>query len=49
MDSVVALAALVAGIVVFLVAFDYVALRWGADSREPIGDDWQRRIPSWHH
>jgi hypothetical protein len=27
-----------------LVAFDLAALRWGVDSREPIGDDWHRRI-----
>jgi hypothetical protein len=49
MDAIVAFAAIVAGLVIGLVAFDFAALRWGTDSREPIGDDWKRRNPSWHH
>jgi hypothetical protein len=44
MDAIVALAAIVAGLVALLAVFDLAALRWGVDSREPIGDDWRRRI-----
>jgi hypothetical protein len=44
MDAIIALVAIVGAAVAGLVAFDLAALRWGVDSREPIGDDWRRRI-----
>jgi hypothetical protein len=44
MDALVALVVIVGATVAGLVAFDLAALRWGVDSREPIGDDWRRRI-----
>jgi hypothetical protein len=44
MDALVALVVIVGAAVAGLVAFDLAALRWGVDSREPIGDDWRRRI-----
>jgi len=44
MDAIVAFAAIVAGLMVALAAFGLAAIRWGVDSREPIGDDWRRRI-----
>ena len=38
MDALFALVAIIVG----LVGLDLAALRWGADSREPIGDDHAR-------
>jgi len=44
MDAIFALVTIVGATVGALAVFDLAALRWGVDSREPIGDDWHRRI-----
>jgi hypothetical protein len=44
MDAFIALVAVIGAAIAALAAFDLAALRWGVDSREPIGDDWRRRI-----
>lgn len=49
MDAIVGFAAILAGLVAALAVFGIAALRLGTDSRDPIGDDWKRRNPSWHH